>query len=103
MLSGSRDGDWELLAVRTKSSAMSLEITVAAGGQQGGKEDTHLRDRSKEPSRRETHAHRLSGRKACVRLHMWRFMLYFSVLELKKMMGLHLSILKTLQTLMKLG
>lgn len=79
MLSGSRDGDWELLAVRTKSSAMSLEITVAAGGQQGGKEDTHLRDRSKEPSRRETHAHRLSGRKACVRLHMWRFLaLFFS-------------------------
>lgn len=57
----------------TKSSAMSREITVEAGGHQGGKEDTHLSDRSKEPSRRETRAHRLSGRKACVRLHMWRF------------------------------
>lgn len=50
VLSGSRDGDWELLAVWTKSSAMSLEITVEAGGPQGGKEETHLSDRSKEPS-----------------------------------------------------
>lgn len=81
MLSGRREGDWELLAVRAKSSAMSLEITAEAGGQQGGKGETRLSYRSKEPSRQETRSHKDEWQEgvchtpgvvtSCLTFHSW--------------------------------
>lgn len=69
MLSASRDGEWELLSVWTKSFAMSLEITAEAGGQQGEKGD-----RSKEPSRQETHSHKAEWREGVCWTHVWRLL-----------------------------